>query len=93
MSILEQKSFISSIHPFDRLTNDELDDFAENMDIVYFKENEMVQAQGSQPNFLYFVLKGLVQEKQDDEVLSIYTKNEIFDSRSEEHTSELQSQR
>ena len=80
MSILEQKSFISSIHPFDRLTNDELDDFAENMDIVYFKENEMVQAQGSQPNFLYFVLKGLVQEKQDDEVLSIYTKNEIFDS-------------
>ena len=25
MSILEQKSFISSIHPFEKLTNDELD--------------------------------------------------------------------
>lgn len=80
MSILEQKTFISSIHPFENLTANELDDFAENLDIVYFKENEVIQAQESSPKFLYFILKGLIQEKQDDEVLSVYSKNEIFDS-------------
>ncbi len=80
MSILEQKTFISSIHPFQNLTSEQLDTFVENMDIVYFKENETVQAQGTIPKSLFFILKGLIQEKQDDEVLSIYSKNEIFDS-------------
>ena len=80
MSILEQKTFISSIHPFKNLTTDQIDTFVENMDIVYFKENETVQAQGSLPQTLFFILKGVIQEKQDDEVLSIYSKNEIFDS-------------
>lgn len=80
MSILEQKTFISSIHPFENLTANELDDFVENLDIVYFKENQIIQAQEGHPKFLYFILKGLVQEKQDDEVLCVYSKNEIFDS-------------
>ena len=82
MSMLEQKTFISSIHPFNNLTSTEIDDFIENIDIVYFKGNEIVQIQGSEPKNLFFILKGLVQEKQDDEVLSIYSKNEIFDTRS-----------
>jgi CBS domain-containing protein len=80
MSILEQKSFISSIHPFQNLTINQLDNFAENIDIVYFKQNEIIQKQGSSPSSLFFILKGLIQEKQDEEVLSIYSKNEIFDS-------------
>ncbi len=82
MSILEQKSFISSIHPFNNLTPNQLDDFVESMDIVYFKKDELIQPQSSEPKFLYFVLKGLVQEKQENEVLSIYTKKEMFDTRS-----------
>lgn len=80
MSILEQKAFLSSIHPFENLSANQLDKFAESMDIVYFKENEIVQAVGKNPEYLFFILKGLVQEKQDNEVLSIYSKNEIFDS-------------
>lgn len=80
MSILEQESFISSIHPFGSLTINQLALFVENIDIVYFKENVIVQKQNSEPTHLYFVLKGLIQEKQEDEVLSLYSKNEIFDS-------------
>lgn len=80
MSILEQKTFISSIHPFESLTPNQLDTFVENIDIVYFKEHEIVQKNESEPTHLYFVLKGLIQEKLEDEVLSIYSKNEIFDS-------------
>ena len=80
MSILEQKTFLSSIHPFENLSTNQIDTFTENMDIVYFKVNEIIQKQGKDPEFLFFILKGLVQEKQENEVLSIYSKNEIFDS-------------
>ena len=80
MSILEQESFISSIHPFENLTQNELETFVENIDVVYFKENEVVQKQDSEPTHLYFILKGLIQEKKENEVLSLYSKNEIFDS-------------
>ncbi|HRM77903.1 MAG TPA: putative nucleotidyltransferase substrate binding domain-containing protein [Aliarcobacter cryaerophilus] len=80
MSMQEQKKFISSIHPFNNLNTFELDDLVEDLDIVYFKANSIVQAQDSNPEFLYFVLKGLIQEINDDEVLSVYSKGEIFDS-------------
>ncbi|MGA1931906.1 putative nucleotidyltransferase substrate binding domain-containing protein [Arcobacter sp. YIC-464] len=80
MSILEQKAFLSSIHPFEHLTKVQLDEFSEHIDIVYFKKDEIIQKQGEEPKFLYFVLKGIVQEKQEDEVLSIFSKNELFDA-------------
>ena len=54
MSILEQKAFVSSIHPFENLSANQLDNFAESIDIVYFKENEIVQAQGKKPECLFF---------------------------------------
>ncbi|WP_258237416.1 putative nucleotidyltransferase substrate binding domain-containing protein [Arcobacter sp. AHV-9/2010] len=76
----EQKKFISNIHPFNNLNSFELDDLVEELDIIYFKANSTVQAQNSNPEFLYFVLKGLIQEINDDEVLSVYSKGEIFDS-------------
>jgi len=82
MSLQEQKKFISSIHPFENLTLNELDDIAEAFDVVYFKEGTTVQSSQSEPKFLYFILKGLIQEKQEDEVLAVYSKNEIFDSAS-----------
>jgi len=80
MSILEHKAFITSIYPFENLNANQLESFAESMDIAYFKENEIIQSQGLNPEYLFFILKGLVQEKQGDEVLSVYSKNEIFDS-------------
>lgn len=80
MSMLEQKTFLSSIHPFENLTLNQLDCFVENIDIAYYKSNEIVQKQEQNPEYLFFILKGIVQEKSEDEVLSIYSKNEIFDS-------------
>ena len=56
----EQKKFISNIHPFNNLNTFELDDLVEDLDIVYFKANSIVQAQDSNPEFLYFVLNYLV---------------------------------
>ena len=76
---LEQATFIKSIHPFENLTKVQLEDFSDALDIVYLKKDEIIQKQGTEPENLYFIIKGLVQEKQDEEVLSIYSKNEFFD--------------
>lgn len=78
MSLLEQKSFIKSIHPFEHLLPKELDDFVKNMDIIYLKKGEIVQQRDKNPTHLYFILKGIVQEKNSDEVISIYSSHEIF---------------
>ena len=51
MSLQEQKKFISSIHPFENLTLNELDDIAEAFDVVYFKEGTTVQSSQSEPKF------------------------------------------
>lgn len=80
MSILEQTYFIRKIHPFDNLTKAQLDEFAENLDIEYYKKNHVIQQTGEQPDKLYFIIKGLVQEKHEDEVMSIYSVNEFFDA-------------
>lgn len=79
MSILEQSAFISSIHPFENLTKSQLDNFANAIDIEYFKKDQVIQKEKDEPKFLYFIIKGLVQEKHENEVLSIFSKNEIFD--------------
>lgn len=82
MSILEQTTFIKNIHPFDNLSRPQLEEIAHNLDIVYFKKNEIIQRNGTQPEKLYFIIKGLVQEKKEDEVISLYSINELFDAKS-----------
>jgi len=79
MSIHEQTTFIKEIHPFENLTKSQLEEFAQNLDIVYLKKDEVLQEQGKEPENLYFIIKGLVQEKIDGEVLSIYSNHEFFD--------------
>ncbi len=80
MSILEQSEFIKGIHPFENLTKAQLDTFTRNLDIVYLKKDEIIQESGSEPKNLYFIIKGLVQEKAEEDILAIYSKNELFDT-------------
>lgn len=79
MSVQEQMGFIKSIHPFDNLSKNQLEEFTQHLDIVYFKKDEILQKEGEEPENLYFVIKGLVQERQNGDVLSIYANNEVFD--------------
>lgn len=78
MSLLEIKSFISSITPFDCLTNRELEEVCSHLDIVYFKNDIEILTPHKDAEFLYFVIKGVVQEKNEDEVISVYAENEYF---------------
>jgi len=79
MGLHEQIAFLKEIHPFENLTKSQIDQFVDNMDIIYFKKNITIQEKGKQPSFLYFIIKGVVQEKKDDEIISVYSKQEIFD--------------
>ncbi|RXK02916.1 putative nucleotidyltransferase substrate binding domain-containing protein [Halarcobacter bivalviorum] len=81
MSILEQINFLKSIHPFDKLTKSQLEYFSDNLDIVYLKKDEIIQDFSQEPQNLYFIIKGIVQEKNEEkEVLSFYSTLEFFDS-------------
>ncbi|RXI48742.1 cyclic nucleotide-binding protein [Malaciobacter mytili] len=79
MSTQEQINFIKSIYPFDQLNKTEIEEFSQNLDILYFKKNEILQKEGEKPEKLYLIMKGIVQEKLDEETLSIYSVNEFFD--------------
>ncbi len=79
MSIHEQSNFIKGIHPFENLTKTELEEFSNNIDIIYLKKGELLQKEKEEPKNLYFIIKGLVQELYEDEVISIYSNKEFFD--------------
>jgi len=79
MSIHELTSFLSHIHPFDNLSRIELEELSSHLDIVYIKKNELVQEEGENPLNLFFIVKGLIQEKNRDDIISIYSTNEFFD--------------
>jgi len=78
MSLLEIKSFVSNIQPFNHLQNSELEEVCSHLDIVYFKNNIEVLTPQKKVDFLYFVIKGVVQEKNEEEVISVYSQNEFF---------------
>ncbi len=82
MSILEQKSFISAIPPFDRLEEHELEAVADAMDIAYFKTGEYPIRQGTTPDTLYLIIKGIVHELQEEEVVSVCGSQDTFDTMS-----------
>jgi len=79
MSLLEIRSFVSNIKPFDCLSNRELEDICSNLDIIYFKNNIEVLNPQKKIEYLYFIIKGVIQEKDEDELISVYSENEFFD--------------
>lgn len=79
MSLLEIKTFIKGISPFDKLDEVELQKFSNLLDVVYSKENVEISSPNQPLQNLYFIIKGNVQELDGEEVISLYSKNEFFD--------------
>ncbi len=80
MQLLEQKSFIKGIPPFDKINQIILDKVVANLDIAYFKKDEVLMSKADTPLFLYFIIKGKVQERDEDEVISLFCHHEFFDA-------------
>jgi len=79
MSLLELNSFIKGIVPFDTLDDYEVERISKELDVVYFKKDAVLLSNQTKPEFLYFIIKGVVQEIHEEEVVSVYTQNEYFD--------------
>jgi len=79
MSTLDQKAFISVIQPFDRLPEKKLENVLGAMDVAYYKPGQIILKAGEKTEYLYLVIKGLVQERnEDDEVISVYGPQDTF---------------
>jgi len=79
MSMTEQKGFIGAITPFNRLDNKSLEELCQSLDISYFKKDETILKSGDKPEYLYFMIKGVVQEIHEEEIVSVYVHNQYFD--------------
>jgi CBS domain-containing protein len=67
--------------PFDRLTPDEAEELQAALDIHYYRPGEAVLAEGEKPEGLYIVVKGCVEERQQNELLAMLGPKDFFDAR------------
>ena len=79
MSMSEQKGFIGAITPFNRLNEESLEELCSELNISYFKKGETILKNGEKPKYLYFMMKGVVQEVHQDETVSVYEQDQYFD--------------
>lgn len=67
--------------PFDRLTPDEVEIVRDALDIGYFRPNEMIVGRDKAPDSLFIVIKGLVEERDGDDLVALRGPGDAFDSR------------
>jgi len=61
MSIVEQKSFLKSIHPFDSLSDKELEQILGVMDIAYYPKDRILFDEDNEPDNISIIIKGKVE--------------------------------
>ncbi len=82
MEILEKKSFIQQISPFDKLEQKVLDSLVKRLDIICINQNDIILSKEKNSKYLYFVIKGLVHELDGDDIIDIYHPKQYFSSSS-----------
>ncbi len=82
MSLYNQESFIKSIHPFEMLTQNELEQIINSLNITYYKKNETLISSEQLPNKLFIIVKGEVGEYSGNELIKVYGDSNIFDTNS-----------
>nr|WP_294552493.1 putative nucleotidyltransferase substrate binding domain-containing protein [uncultured Rhodopila sp.] len=67
--------------PFDRLTGPEMETLRKALDIGYFRPGEVIVAQGAPAEALHVVIKGVVEERDGEEVTALLGPKDCFDGR------------
>ncbi|HKN27965.1 MAG TPA: putative nucleotidyltransferase substrate binding domain-containing protein [Roseiarcus sp.] len=67
--------------PFDRLSDDEIGLVRDSLDIAYFRPNETIIGRDRAPDNLYIVIKGVVEERDGDDLIALRGPGDTFDSR------------
>lgn len=82
MSLRDQKSFLSNIHPFELLTEEQMDKCIRHMDIAYYPKDEILITPEKIPKHFFVIIKGSVHEYNEEEVLMDYHHEDSFDANS-----------
>ena len=81
MSLNDQKSFLSNIHPFEILSKKEMDKCIKHMDIAYYPKDTILMSAESISNHFFIIIKGSVHEYSADEQLIMdYHPEDAFDA-------------
>ncbi len=82
MSLRDQESFLSNIHPFEVLNQEQLHACIKHMDIAYYPKGSILISPEKIHDHFFIIIKGTVYEIKDDEILVDYHQEDSFDANS-----------
>ncbi len=80
MSSHSQKEFLASYHPFDKLSEFELNLALQNLDIGYYAKEKSIISPTQTSDRFFIVIKGEVNELNDDTLTAVYHIDDSFDA-------------
>lgn len=82
MSLQDQEAFLSNIHPFEVLTENQINKCIKHMDIAYYPKGRVLISPEKISNHFFIIIKGSVYEYKEDEVIMDYHQEDSFDANS-----------
>lgn len=82
MSLRDQQSFLSNIHPFEELNQEELQECIKHMDIAYYPKDSILITPEKIHDHFFIIIKGSVHEMKDGEILMDFHQEDSFDANS-----------
>lgn len=79
------QGFDATNPPFDRLTQQELEDLGASLDVGYYPPGEVIVRQGHASEHLHIVIKGSVEVRESDSLQLVLGPKDSFDSRAVVH--------
>jgi len=81
MSFNDQKAFLQSIHPFDELSDELLEDLTKRIEIAFYPAETSLTVCGAEPDRFYIIIKGVVKVLDEhDDTVRIYREKDSFDA-------------
>jgi len=83
MSLRDQESFLSNIHPFEVLSEQQMDLCIKNMDIAYYPKDTTILSPDKNSTHFFIIIKGTVHEMTaEDEMVMDFHQEDSFDANS-----------
>ena len=81
MSLRDQESFLSNIHPFEVLTEEQMNLCIKNMDIAYYPKDTTILSPDKNSTHYFIIIKGTVHEiSTDNELVMDFHQEDSFDA-------------
>ncbi len=82
MSLRDQESFLSNIHPFEVLTPEQMSLCIKNMDIAYYPKDTIIISPEKVSTNFFIIIKGTVHEYNEEEMVMDFHQEDSFDANS-----------